>query len=109
MSIPKNLDEAIIAIEKLLPPDFKDTPEKNLLSAIAFKFKLRKKILKKWKLVEEDNELGDLFAELGIHHCDDMVSIIMTSYWRKMNNVPIDFEGQVNRVLKFYGIEKNKE
>jgi hypothetical protein len=42
-----------------------------------------------------DSVISKWFHSLGIHHADDMSGIILTSYHRKLNNVPINLEEQV--------------
>lgn len=42
------------------------------------------------------------FKSIGIIHADDRSSIILTSAYRKYNNLPIDLEGQVKYYQDFW-------
>jgi len=41
------------------------------------------------------SELQTYFIELGLVHPDDMSGIILDSFWRSLNNKPLDLEGQI--------------
>lgn len=55
-----------------------------------------------WGLWKGKNELVKFFNSHGIFHPDDMSSIILTSFHRKLNNRDIDFEGQVQMYLDYW-------
>lgn len=61
-----------------------------------------------WNLWKGKNQLCKYFFKLGIYHPDDMSSIILKSFHRKLNNKEIDLESQVN-FYKEYWKEINKE
>lgn len=42
------------------------------------------------------------FKEKGIHHADDMSSIILTSFHRKVNNKEIKLDEQIKKHRKFW-------
>ena len=55
-----------------------------------------------WELWQGENELVKFFNSHGIFHPDDMSSIILTSFHRKLNNKGIDFESQVQYYLDYW-------
>jgi len=42
-----------------------------------------------------DSRLADWFAEKGIDHPDDMSTIILKSFWRRLNDRPIALSEQI--------------
>lgn len=51
-----------------------------------------------WK----NSDLKKYFIDKGIYHPDDMSGIIFTSYYRYLNNKPIDLEDQIERNKRIY-------
>lgn len=49
-----------------------------------------------------NSKLNNYFIEKGVGHPDDMSGIILTSYYRYLNNIPIDLDGQINKNKEFY-------
>ena len=47
-------------------------------------------------------DLADYFNEMGIKHPDDMSSIILKSFHRKMNGKEMDVEGQVEYYIQYW-------
>ena len=52
-----------------------------------------------WRLWS-GSRLLKYFNELGIHHPDDMSSIILISYYRKLHNQDIGFKEQIDYYRK---------
>jgi len=46
--------------------------------------------------------LVKFFNDLGIFHADDMSAIILVSTYRKVHNLPIDLEGQIEHYKEFW-------
>jgi hypothetical protein len=55
-----------------------------------------------------DSEIAKWFKSLGIHHADDMSTIILKSYHRNFHNKPINLEEQV-QFYKDWWIKSDKE
>jgi len=55
-----------------------------------------------WELWQGENDLVKFFNSHGIFHPDDMSSIILISFHRKLNNKEIDFESQVQYYLDYW-------
>lgn len=66
-----------------------------------------------WIRNESKKELVQFFDSLEIYHPDDMSSIILTSFHRKLNNKPIRLEEQVNNIQAYWDsihlCKKNRE
>jgi len=50
----------------------------------------------------EGGVIKDWFNTIGIYHADDMSSIILTSFHRKMNNKPTEIKKQIKRYRDFW-------
>lgn len=60
-----------------------------------------------WNLWDDTSPLARWFHTIKICHADDMSGIIFDSLHRKLNNKPIDLDGQVKKYhdhwMKLYG------
>ena len=54
-----------------------------------------------WDLWKGKKSLYRQFSSRGIKHPEDISSIILTSFHRRLNNKDIDFEGQVNEYKEY--------
>jgi len=100
--IPKNLEETFIELKKLLPPDdlmgFKETPENEIFN---YHFSVGMGLRNKWGLWNK-SRLAKYFNNIGIFHPDDMSMIIFKSFWRDLNNKPIQLESQIKYYQDFW-------
>ena len=66
-----------------------------------------------WKLWAGTSKISKFFRDLGVHHPDDMSSIILTSLHRKLNKKPIQLEEQVRYYRDYWAelkrIQKEKQ
>lgn len=101
--IPTTLDECFAAIKKISSEEarkeFKEQPEKDALGKSHFGFGTQ--LRNKWGLWS-GSELKDWFIERGIHHPDDMSGIILTSFWRSLNNKPIELDEQIEHYQAYW-------
>ncbi|MDG5493263.1 DUF6794 domain-containing protein [Psychroserpens sp. SPM9] len=51
---------------------------------------------------EHSEKLTRFFDSIGVHHYDDMSSIIIESYHKHLNNKDIELESQVNSVKEYW-------
>ncbi|MAQ41381.1 DUF6794 domain-containing protein [Mesonia oceanica] len=62
---------------------------------------------------EQSENLTKFFDSIGIHHYDDMSSIILTSYHRYLNNQDIGLQAQVDKFVEYWrpiiDCEKNQK
>jgi hypothetical protein len=93
---PKNLDEAIEQLDKII--DAKDKEEIKHLTeddfSIGQHFALAMWIRNEWGLWKE-KELFHFFDSLGVDHPDNMSGIILRCYHRHLNGKDIDLSGQI--------------
>jgi hypothetical protein len=64
-----------------------------------------------WGLWKENTKLWQFFNQKGIFHADDMSGIIFESFWRYLNNKPINLNEQVSYYIKYwkYNLPPDKE
>lgn len=102
--IPTNLDHAIAYFDCNWSESDKATfANKDESTAIKeIHMGLGRGIRNSWGLWDKTSPLMQFFNSYGIYHPDDVSSIIMKSYHRKLNNKEIDFEGQVQYYLAYW-------
>jgi hypothetical protein len=98
--IPNNMDEAMIALERVLPNEtineIKNMSEEDFVAQAHFGLGMW--IRNNWKLWTGTSPMDWYFYKRGIFHPDDMSGIILTSFHRHLNNKPINIKEQA----KFY-------
>lgn len=62
-----------------------------------------------WNLWEGKNKLSKYFHNLGIYHPDDISSIIVKSFHRKLNDEPILLNQQINFYIAYWDEVKRKD
>lgn len=101
--VPKNLNDALTYMDCVWTDkekeDFKSKTESDAVADAHFA--AGQGIRNGWDLWKGKNSLYRQFSSKGIKHPEDISSIILTSFHRRLNNKDIDFEGQVN-VYKEY-------
>lgn len=101
---PKDIEEAVAYFEKRWSKKdkkkFSDKPEKR--AVLDAHFGVGMWIRNEWIRGNRDTLLINHFNSLGIYHPDDMSSIILTSLHRKLNNKPLDIEGQVKYYIEYW-------
>jgi hypothetical protein len=100
--IPKDLDDCFEDLTKCLIEEdylaFKSGTEKQMEGQHHF---LGRHLRNDWKLWGE-SRLAKWFDDKGIHHADDMSGIILTSYWRHLNDKPIELDEQIKYYQDFW-------
>ncbi len=94
---PKDLDEAIAFLDcKWSESDKLEFKNKNEKVAVAeLHFGTGMSIRNNWGLWAGKNKLYRFFKSKGIFHPDDMSSIILTSFHRKLNAQPINLGTEI--------------
>lgn len=107
MEIPKNLDEAIKGLGLLIQdccacPDDIDYLQEISINEDSFTANLHmtlgRYMRNNWGLWKKEGELYDMFVQLGLEHPDDMSGLILTSYYRQKNNLPL----KISEEIKYY-------
>ena len=101
--IPKNLDDAFDQLDQLLSSEniytLKALQSEDDLA--RYHFGLGLWMRNNWGLWR-GSRLTKHFNDLGIYHPDDMSAIILVSYWRRLNNLPIKLEEQIKYYQDFW-------
>ena len=104
--IPKDIDDAFIELDKILSPKSKyEIMKAAPIDMIKYHHGLGMWLRNNWGLWH-DSRLAKYFNNIGIYHPDDMSSIVLTSYWRKMHSKPLNVDGQVKLFQKYWEIMK---
>lgn len=101
--IPKDLDDAFAELETMLTPEYIDqfkACSREEAHGRQYHFGLGRWIRWKWGLWG-GSRLHDYFSSLGVDHGDAISGIILESFWRHLNDNPIDLQGQVSEHLIF--------
>ena len=103
--IPENLNEALNYLDcnwqEQEKKKFSEKSEDEAISESHLGIGLG--IRNSWGLWKEgEKKLVQYFDSLGIFHPDDISSIILTSYHRKLNNKEIDLEGQIQYYVDYW-------
>jgi hypothetical protein len=103
--VPKNLNDALTYLDCKWPAkdkeEFKNKNEREAVTELHFG--AGQAIRNNWGLwAKRRNSLVRYFNRLGIHHPDDISSIILTSFHRKLNNKAIDLDKQVESHISYW-------
>lgn len=103
LPIPKNLNECFQRLDKITSLQRKKWI--RCLTEVQFKAKMHFGfgigLRNNWGLWG-NSELAQYFFDIGIFHPDDMSGIILTSYYRKLNNQPVELQEQVDYYQKYW-------
>ncbi len=97
--VPKDLEDSFDELDQILNKE-----DRNSLKSLSseddlsmYHFGLGTYLRNRWGLWG-GSRFSEYFNELGIYHPDDMSGIILTSYWRHLNDLPLE----VKRQVKYY-------
>lgn len=103
--IPKDLNEALAELDKLVEPtakaQFKGMSEDSARMKTHFSFGRWMEV--RWSL-QEGSRLSEWFRLNKVSDIDNMMDCLITTYHRKLNGKPLEFESLVN-----YYYKKQKE
>jgi hypothetical protein len=103
--IPKNLEEALTWLYRDLDDESLSTV-KNMKDEDELTGSLHRTwgqaIRNEWGLWDKESSLHKYFKKLGINHADDMSGIIMTTFWRKLNNKPSELDKQIEFYKQYW-------
>jgi hypothetical protein len=108
-NIPNNLDESFIELDHTLPLATRLTMRFNDEKSMGnYHRGLGMTLRNQWGLWK-GSKLNQYFQKQGIYNADNMSGIILTSYWRYLNNQPIQLEAQVSYYKEFGRRQKQAE
>lgn len=100
---PKSIEEALDYLENSWSTqqkdDFKNRDEKAAVSSLHFSVGMS--IRNSW-LRKENIALRAEFDKLQVYHRDDISSIILTSFHRKLNNKALELEKQAQHYIDYW-------
>lgn len=107
--IPKNLTECFKEIDHFLNQSEKDNIKSKTEDEFRAEahFRLGLWMRNNWALWK-GSRLYYFFKTKGISHPDDMSGIILTSYYRKLNNADIKLDTQIEKYQKYWTEQKKK-
>jgi hypothetical protein len=109
IEIPTNLEACFEAIRKMMPEEeldqFKGGSENDVIAKCHFGF--GQWLRNNWGLWK-GSKLKDWFVEKGLQHADDMSGVILTSFWRQLNDKPIDLDAQIKHYQDYWKKAENK-
>lgn len=105
--IPTDLEDAFVQLEKLAPAEslqfYRDQKEDEVVRNLFPK--LGRWIILNWGF-EGGSRMSHYLRNQGIYLPDDMSTVIMRSWHRHLNHLPIDLEGQVQVIQERIAIEQ---
>ncbi|MBS2008933.1 MAG: WD40 repeat domain-containing protein [Cyanobacteria bacterium SZAS TMP-1] len=96
----KNLEDCFQALSLMLAPESIETIKNSEENTPAEGMLLGMGLRNQWGL-REHNPLVEYFNQHGVTNGADMSGIIITSYWRHLNNRPIKFEEQCKQATTY--------
>jgi hypothetical protein len=100
--IPKDLDECFVQLEKLLKPkDIEKMRSGTEQDMVLYHINAGMWMRNNWGLWR-GSHLAKWFNTQGIWHPDDMSGIILDSFWRHLNNKPINLDQQVKSYQDYW-------
>ena len=109
--IPLDLEDALNYLEYRtndeVKSEFMNIEEKEVIAAAHFSWGMY--LRNNWWLWSGMSGISLYFKELGIFHADDMSSIILTSYHRRLNGKEINLDEQVRKYIEYWKGSEKKE
>jgi hypothetical protein len=105
IDIPSNLSECFRQLDKIMSEAedadwFKSAEEDE--AVIQSHHGLGRWIRNNWGLWSQDTKLFEYFTNLGLHHPDDMSSVILTSYHRHLNDKKLSLDEQIKYYIEYW-------
>jgi len=105
--VPNNLDEGIDTLIKELSGELSViTRQEEKSFIVEAHHGLGRFLRNEWGLWG-GSPIQSWFIERGIHHADDMSSIILTCFHRKLNNKDYDLDKQIQHYINYWKLEEN--
>ncbi|MFH2047992.1 MAG: DUF6794 domain-containing protein [bacterium] len=109
VDVPINLEDCFVKLDSILPDSTKqEIMESKDDDMTRYHMGLGMWIRNNWIYGHTDESLSQLFFPNGIMHVDDVSSIILTSYWRYLNNKPIRLDEQTQYYIDYWKEEMSK-
>ncbi|MBN1570409.1 MAG: sel1 repeat family protein [Acidobacteria bacterium] len=94
-AVPTNLEECFAALKKELTAEqISAMKAKTESDMIEYHFSLGMWMRNQWGLWG-NGPLAKYFEKMGLHHPDDMSGVILTTFWRHLNQKPLNVSAEV--------------
>lgn len=100
---PSTLEEATTALDYFFSAEVKKYADEWSESKFTTRLhdNIGRSLRNDWELWNQ-SKLSKWFNQVGIDHPDDMSGIILTSYYRKRHNLPIQLTDQIQEYTKYW-------
>ena len=107
--IPKDINDCFAQLDKLISPESQEKFKKMGEDAAVHKlyFSLGRWMWINWSMLD-GSRLTRYFGDYGMQNAEDMTTLIIRSYHRKLMNRDIDIKGQVEVFKQKYAKEKEE-
>jgi hypothetical protein len=102
INIPVDLDGSNNELSNLLNDDDIEYIRVGRLTTAQLHHSLGRWIRNNWGLWAKDSEIFQFFSDLGLHHPDDMSSIILDSFAAKLKGEEFDLDGAVKYYQEYW-------
>jgi hypothetical protein len=105
-NIPKNLTESFDVLDEIFSTSKDDqdwintSKEEEVVTRLHSG--LGREIRNAWGFWTKDTELYTVLKNMGLWHADDMYSVVMTSYYRKLHGTELDLKGQIQQHINYW-------
>lgn len=100
--VPPDLDSCLVTLEHELSTELQAEMKAGTESDMGrYHFSTGMWMRNEWGLWS-GSRLSRWFNDRGIFHPDDMSGIILTSFWRHLNDQPIGLEGQIAECQRYW-------
>lgn len=107
--IPKNINECFVLLDEIFNESQESKEDREWFinssedeAVGGFHNGIGMWIRKNWGFWSKDSELYNLLKAMGLWHADDMYSIILTSYHRKISGKELDLKGQIQYHINYW-------
>ncbi|MEM9889157.1 MAG: DUF6794 domain-containing protein, partial [Bacteroidota bacterium] len=99
--IPRDLTDAFLELNRLIPADAKKKFEKASEEAVAKKlhFSLGQWMMVNWGFYE-GSRLTAFMNKLGLYHPDDMARFLIISFHRSLNKAPLEVKALIGELVE---------
>ena len=104
--IPRNLTECFSVLDEIFNESredmdwFKSSIEDEAVSGLHNG--LGRWIRNAWGFWSKDTELHETLKNMGLWHADDMYSVVMTSYYRKIHGSELKLKEQIQQHINYW-------
>jgi hypothetical protein len=93
--VPLDLEDAFVELERMIHPMMLQTMRKKSEDQMhSYHFGLGMWMRNHWGLWQ-GSRLSRWFNDRGVHHPDNMTAVILETFWRRLNGLPLMLEDKL--------------